>query len=99
MYTAIRRYKTNSAEMFVGRVREGFVPLISREKGFMEYCLIETGENEVTAITMFDTKEGADASNRVAADWVLKNISTLIVRLEITQGEVMVHKVQIARTR
>jgi hypothetical protein len=99
MYAAIRKYKTSSAEIFVGRVKDGFVPLISQEKGFMQYCLIETGKNEITTITMFDTKEGADTSNKVAAEWVLKNVSTLILNLDITQGEVMVHKPHLTKTK
>jgi len=92
MYASIRRYKTSSAAEVTRRVNEGFVPRISNIVGFLAYYVIDTGEGVLASVSVFETKEGEEESNRVAADWVKEALSGLLGPVEITAGEVLAHK-------
>ena len=60
----------------------------------MNYYLIQADRdsNEITTVSIFDTKEHALASDKVAAEWIIKNdLSKYLVTVpEITSGEVKV---------
>jgi hypothetical protein len=91
MYATIRRYKTSSAAEVTRKVEEEFIPLISKVPDFVAYNLIDTGEGVLASVSFFQTKEGEEESNRVAADWV-KTLSGLLGPVEITAGEVVAQK-------
>ena len=92
MYVSIRRYTTNSAEDVTRHVNEGFVPRISNVPGFLAYYVIDTGEGVLASVSVFETKEGEEESNRVAAAWVKETLSGMLGPVEITAGEVVAHK-------
>lgn len=94
MHITIRRYKVQpgSAREIDKRAQEGFVPIISKIKGFKAYYLVHAGQDSATSISVFDTQEEADESTKQAADWVKKNLASLVVGApEITSGEATVH--------
>ncbi len=96
MYCAIRQYKTNpGAAAEIGqRVEEGFLPIISKAPGFFAYYALDTGNDTVASISFFQDRAGAEESNRMAADWVKENIASLFAGPpEITDGDVLVHKI------
>jgi hypothetical protein len=92
MYVSIRRYKTDSAAEVARRVNEGFVPLISNVTGFLAYYVIDTGQGVLASVSVFETKQGEEESNSVAAAWVKETLSGLLGPVEITAGEVVAHK-------
>jgi hypothetical protein len=92
MHISIRRYKTDSAPAVTRLVNEQFVSLIDKIPGFLAYYLVDTSEGALAAVSIFETKEGAEESNRVAAGWVKEGLSVLLGRAEITAGEVVVSK-------
>lgn len=95
MYASIRRYNMDpgSVDELMRRVREGFVPIISRGAGFMAYYAINAGDGVVASISVFETQAGAEESNRMAASWVKENLASLLpTPPEITAGEVGVHR-------
>jgi hypothetical protein len=94
MHISIRKYKTDSAPAVTRLVNEQFVSLIDKIPGFLAYYLVDTGEGVLAAISIFETKEGAEESNRVAAGWVKEGLSVLLGRPEITAGEVVINKTQ-----
>jgi hypothetical protein len=77
MFAVIRHYhfdKKDSAE--VDRlVRDGFVPLLKKAKGFVRYYWLDTGEGEGASFGVFKDKAGADESVRLAADFVRTNMA------------------------
>ncbi len=94
MFAVIRRYNTHegAAEKIVQRVREGFVPLISRLPGFVSYDVVRSTDGSFVSVSVFTTREAADDSSRMASDWVHDNLATLIRTAPvILSGEVMVH--------
>ncbi|HYU71478.1 MAG TPA: antibiotic biosynthesis monooxygenase [Ktedonobacteraceae bacterium] len=100
MYASIRKYYIipRTAEEFMQRVQQGFVPLISQVKGFRAYYVLQVRDDEVISVSIFDSQAGAEESVQRAADWVAKNISSFIQGLpEISVGYVKI--AQIARGR
>jgi quinol monooxygenase YgiN len=94
MFAVIRHYHfdpKNSAEID-RQVREGFVPLIRKAKGFMRYYWLDTGTGEGASFGVFHDKAGADESVRLAADFVRDHLSKLMVsKPEIIEGAVVAH--------
>jgi hypothetical protein len=94
MFAVIRHYhfdSKNSAEID-RQVREEFVPLLKKAKGFVRYYWLDTGKGEGASISVFQDKAGAEESIRIAADFVRDHISKLITQKpEIIEGPVKAH--------
>ncbi len=71
MFAVIRHYHFNpkdSAEID-RRVREDFVPIVKKAKGFVRYYWLDTGKGEGASVSVFRDKAGADESVHLAADY------------------------------
>jgi quinol monooxygenase YgiN len=94
MFAVIRHYHfdpKNSAEID-RKVREGFVPLIRKAKGFVRYYWLDTGKGEGASFGVFRDKAGADESVQLAADFVREHLSQLMIsKPEIIEGRVVAH--------
>jgi quinol monooxygenase YgiN len=91
MYISIRRYKTNQAAEFTRKVQDEFVPLISKQPGFVGYYAIEAGGDTWVSISVFDNQAQAEDSNRLGGDWA-KKTGLIADPPEITAGKAVVHK-------
>jgi len=76
MYIAIRRMKVRSGllDAAIHRIENGFVPLIRNMPGFVEYTMMHVADEEGITISVFETQEQAEESNRRAAEWVSQNL-------------------------
>ena len=95
MYATIRQYKTKPgiAAEIARRVDEGFLPIISKAPGFVAYYALDTGNDTVASVSVFQDQAGSEESNRMAADWVKQNIASLFAGPpEVAGGEVLSHK-------
>ena len=81
MYIAIRRMKVTSGQLdeAIQRIENGFVPLISTIPGYVEYTVMQAGEDEGVTISVFEKQEQAEESNRRAAEWFSQNLEPLAV--------------------
>ena len=55
MYVAIRRYQLEdpgSVDEVLGRVNEGFIPIIKDAPGFLAYYALDSGGGEVTSVSV-----------------------------------------------
>lgn len=79
MYIAIRRLKVKSGlfDEATQRINNGFVPLISEMPGFVEYIVMQAGDETGVTISVFEKQEQAEESNRKAAAWVSQNLAPL----------------------
>ncbi|MEA3145123.1 MAG: hypothetical protein QOE88_787 [Verrucomicrobiota bacterium] len=91
MYASIRKYKTDSATEVTRLVNEEFVPRIKNLPGFLAYYLVGTGEGFMASVSVFETKDEAEESNKMAASWVKESLSGLLGPVEITAGEAVAH--------
>ena len=94
MFAVIRHYhfaKKDSAE--IDRlVRDGFVPIIRKAKGFVRYYWLDTGDGEGASFGVFKDKAGADESVHLAADFVRANLAKFLrEKPEIIEGPINAH--------
>ena len=94
MFAVIRHYhfnKKDSAEIDRA-VREEFVSIVRKAKGFRRYYWLDTGEGESASFGIFDDKAGAEESVRIAADYVRDHLSKLLTQKpEIIEGPIVAH--------
>jgi heme-degrading monooxygenase HmoA len=91
MFAVMRSYKVKSDEMarIEREVRDGFASLIRQASGFDQYFFIRTSADSFTTISVFDDQESAQASVRLAADWVRRTLGDLTIGApEIRMGPV-----------
>jgi hypothetical protein len=93
MYATVRRYESVPDAAEAGRVvREHFVPIVSQVPGFVAYYWADAGNGVMISTSVFAEREGAEESNRRAAEWIRDNSPGLLpVPPQITAGEVVAH--------
>ena len=82
MFAVIRHYhfdKKDSAAIDRA-IREEFVPIVRKAKGFQHYYWLDSGEGEGASFGMFNDKAGADESVRLAADYVREHLSKMLTQ-------------------
>ncbi len=77
-HASVRRYHVTSAKEVTRLVNEGFVPIISQAPGFVAYFGVDGGDGTWASLSIFETQAQADESNRLAADFVKKNLASLM---------------------
>ena len=72
MYAVIRKYNIIAGTVgeLMQHVQEDLIPMISRMPGFRAYYVVEVGDHEVAAVTIFDTLAAAKAAAQRTAGWV-----------------------------
>jgi hypothetical protein len=94
MFAVVRHYHFDpkNGEEIDKMVREGFVPLIKKAKGFVRYYWLDTGNGEGASVSVFKDKAGADESIKLAADYVKNHLAKLVTQKpEIIEGSVKAH--------
>jgi hypothetical protein len=94
MHAVIRHYhfKPEDGQKIDQLVKEGFVPLIKKAKGFVRYYWLDTGAGEGASLSVFQDKAGADESIHLAADFVKKHLSEIMnQKPEVIEGPVKAH--------
>ena len=94
MFAVIRHYhfdKKNSAEIDQ-LIKEQFVPIIRKAKGFLRYYWLDTGNGEGASFGVFKNKDGADESVALAADFVRTQMAQLLrQKPEVIEGSIKAH--------
>jgi hypothetical protein len=91
-YATIRKYQINQGAVHeaLRQFNEGIASSLKEQSGFVEYYGLE-GESEIAAVNIFEERAEAEESNRIAGDYVEKNLSSLLpLPPEITSGETVV---------
>ena len=91
MYAVIRAYAGNSELADTLAQREDDIrQVIARIDGFKAYYLLKLAEGTST-VSVFESKEGAEESSRVAAAWLAENLPDMkIAAPYVTAGDVLV---------
>lgn len=92
MHITIRRYQIHpgSTQTLIEAIREKFLPIIQQTPKFVAYYAIDEGDGDVSAISIFEDEAAALASNQLAANWIMKNLSSLITMPpKIISGDVV----------
>ena len=96
MFATIRKYqgKPGTLTDVAQQVQHEFVPLLSTQPGFVSYTAIDTGNDTVMSVSVFQDKAAAEAANRVAAAWVKEHIGSQIGAPEVSWGDVVATNTQ-----
>src|SRR5215470_9340938 len=102
MYVAIRRLKVQPGvfDEVVRRDESGLIPILRSAPGFVEFDLVQVGDDVGVSIIVFETQEQAEQAeeaeeaNRRAADWVKQYVAPLVAGPSetVAAGEVRLHK-------
>ena len=92
MFAIIRRYQSRSEAEVSEKVRHEFLPIISKATGFLEYFVVNEGFGSQFSISIFEDRDAAELSNKLAADWVRQHPTLLPEPPAIFSGEVTVYR-------
>jgi hypothetical protein len=96
MYATLRTYEMASDwdDELVKHLNDGFVGQVAQLPGFVAYYSLEAGARVFASVTIFDGRDGVEASNRLAAEYVQRRLlDRFPTPPEITAGEVRAHRV------
>ncbi|HSK93478.1 MAG TPA: hypothetical protein VLA76_05405 [Candidatus Angelobacter sp.] len=76
-YTRISTYDVTNGTFpeLTGLVENGILPMLAKEPGFVNYGLVDAGNQKVMAISIWETREQAQDSARSAGAWVKEHIA------------------------
>ena len=94
MYASIRQYQVaGSVDEVIRGINEGFLPLIKDAQGFHAYYALDAGVGRLATVSVFEDLASAEESARMAADWIGRNMASLLPNPpEVVQGEVGAHE-------
>lgn len=93
MFASIRTYRFSSGSMdeLMHRVDRDFADALGQEPGFVGYQAIATGDRTVMSVSVFRTRENAERSTEIAAQWVAEELAEFgVERMGAMTGQVMV---------
>jgi heme-degrading monooxygenase HmoA len=92
MFATIRRYQGNPGitDEIIRRVQQGLVPMLSIQRGFVSYHVIDAGHDVGVSVSFYTDRAVAEAANQSAASWVKQNLGDLVGPADVTVGEVRV---------
>ena len=94
MYAIVRSYRADPAQMdeLLHILDEEFVPRISERPGLCGYQAVDGGDGTLTTISCFTTQAEAEASTRLAAEFIGERLQDFdIDRTGVMAGEVKVN--------
>ena len=95
MYALIRQYNgldTKTQETATRKANAELRPILAKSPGFVSFELIkpEAKDEMVASISVFKTRKDAEASNKVAEEWVHKNLPKM-TKPSVVVGELIAH--------
>jgi heme-degrading monooxygenase HmoA len=95
MYALIRQYKGLDTKTQATATRKANLelrPILAKSPGFVSYELIkpEAKDDMVASISIFKTRKDAEASNKVAEEWVHTNLPKM-TKPSVVVGELVAH--------
>jgi hypothetical protein len=93
MFATIRKYEgVGSIDVIALAAREQFFPLFEKLPGFVSHTVVDTGDNTVMSVTIFETLEHAEGGNIAVRELVEQILSHVVPNpATIVVGKVMAH--------
>ena len=79
---------TGDAHDLGERAESGILPVLQEQPGFKAYSVAATND-EILSLSVWDTRENAEAGNAAVADWVGANMAGELTNAEIRFAEVL----------
>jgi heme-degrading monooxygenase HmoA len=87
----VRLKRSSDLDEVVRRVRER-VATLRQEPGFISYTAIQTRADEVIALTLWETREQAEAAAQRTERWNREHVAALLESTEAFLGAVLIHE-------
>ncbi|AKF02956.1 hypothetical protein [Sandaracinus amylolyticus] len=94
MYLAVRKYRKveGDEKELMARIQRGFVPLISRIDGFVDYYCFIAEDGSLISVSVYRDERGAEESVRAASRFVEQQLAEFLPeKPEVIAGEVLAH--------
>jgi hypothetical protein len=93
MFATIRKYEgVGSIDVIALAAREQFFPLFEKLPGFVSYTLVDTDDNTLMSVAIFETREQAEAGNIAVRELVRQILSHVVPNpATIELGKLMAH--------
>ncbi len=76
---------------------QGILPMLAKEPGFVNYGLVDVGNNKVVSVSIWETREEAHKASTTAAGWVKDNAADRIHLVTTYVGDLaLFHGVPVA---
>jgi hypothetical protein len=96
MYVSVRRYDGVPDTQKAARVvSDTWIPIIAKVPGFISYYWVDAGNGVMISTSVFDSRQGAEESNRQVKQWRVANpdaASALPNPPQISAGQVVGYK-------
>jgi hypothetical protein len=91
VFVSIRKYDgCHDVAALNRRVQEVLTPAIKGMKGFRSYAVVDLGDGSVASISMFETRQDAEAANQSVRPLVQQNLLDLVPNPPVVMvGEVL----------
>lgn len=88
-YTTISTYDMTNGTFneLTELCEKGVLPIFAEKPGFVDFGLADIGDRKVVSISIWDSREAAQSSALVAANWVKENISDRVRLVTSYVGE------------
>lgn len=87
-------FDPKDSKEIAGKLTGGFLPIIRKAKGFVRYYWLDNGKGKGASFSVFGTREEAEASVPLAAEWVHENFTEAQImkqKPEMIEGTVVAH--------
>jgi|SRR5579862_1836255 len=91
MYAAIRHYRVHDITIreIAQAIHSEFMSLITKLPGFIDYHVVDAGDNASISISVFESKEAEAESNKIAVEWVAKRFPGKVERVALHEGPII----------
>ena len=86
------QFKPGSHEQVLRSMRDIFLPALSKQPGFRRVSLIQTGENAMTSVIVYDSQEEADPAFTRMADLVREHLGSMVEGMQRSAGQVVLEE-------
>jgi heme-degrading monooxygenase HmoA len=84
---ALYTFKSDTIDEVIRRAETGMLPTFRRQPGFVSYSVVKTGDNSAISITVWQSREQAEAAVQTAASWVRENIASMVETVQNHIGD------------
>jgi heme-degrading monooxygenase HmoA len=85
---AILKFRAGTADEALAKGEAGLLPIFRSQPGFVAYGAVKTGDDSGVTISVWETREQAQAAAETSASWVQNNIASLVESVQNLVGDV-----------
>jgi heme-degrading monooxygenase HmoA len=85
---AFYKVKAGAVDEITQKAEAGLLPIFQKQPGFVAYSVIKTGADSLVSLSIWQTRQEAEAAVQTAATWVKENIAPLMESVQNHVGDV-----------